>query len=254
MDTVVRTSQVGAHNASTREAIVPPVADHTAGTIARLRQMVDRGEHGALEWCHPRPHAAFSRRDAHRPGFAASVDIARAHGFEPFIRPVGGRLAMYHEGTVVLDLYSRSSDPRPGTNRRFEVMSGALARGLRRLGVDAHVGEVPGEYCPGRWSVNAAHRTKIIGTGQRLTREAALFTAVIVVGHAESLSTAMAEAYRALDYDFTPDTVGSIAQHVPDVTIDDVITVLGETLSEELPLDGVDVVGGRRLVDPWDPR
>ena len=34
-------------------------------------------------------------------------------------------------------------------------MADGIASALRGLGVDAHVGAVPGEYCPGDHSVNA---------------------------------------------------------------------------------------------------
>jgi lipoate-protein ligase A len=254
METLMTTSLAGAHNALARDAIAPAVADHTAGAIARMRQIARETGTALLEWQHPGPRAAFSRRDAHRPGFASAVAGAQAYGYEPFIRPVGGRLAMYHEGCLVLDIYGCSSDPRPGTTRRFEIISDALARGLRRLGVDARVGEVPGEYCPGRWSVNANGSRKIVGTGQRLTRDAFLFTAVVVVGYAAPLALAMEMAYRELGYDFEPTTVGSIAEDAPGVTVAEAQEVLGDALAQVLPLDGADVAGGRRLLDPWDPR
>ena len=254
MSTLLKTSPTEVHDALAGDAIGAEVADHTSATVARLQQVAGEPGWGSLEWHNLSPRAAFSRRDARREGFASAVSAARAHGFQPFIRPVGGRLAAYHEGALVMDIYSRSSDPRPGTTRRFEIVSAALARGLRRLGVDAHVGEVHGEYCPGRWSVQAQHRTKIIGTGQRLTRSALLFTAVIVVGHADPLAAVMTDAYEALGYPFNPSTVGSIAQHVPGVTLAEVVEVLGDSLSTVLPLEGPDVVGGRRLLDPWDPR
>jgi len=37
-----------------------------------------------------------------------------------------------------------------------------MAAAFRRLGVDARVGEVSGEYCPGAHSVNARGATKLI--------------------------------------------------------------------------------------------
>ena len=52
---------------------------------------------------------------------------------------------------------------------------------LCSLGVDARIGEVAGEYCPGKYSVNARGATKIMGVGQRLARHAAHVGGVIVV-------------------------------------------------------------------------
>lgn len=254
MNTSLLTPLAGAYNAHASEMAVSAVADRTADTIIRLRELAESSEWGALEWTSPGPSAAFSRRDVHLPGFAAAVSAVRARGFEPFIRPVGGRLAVYHGGALVLDLVGRSSDPRPGTTSRFQLASEAIARGLRRLGVDARVGELAGEYCPGRWSINGHGRSKLVGTGQRLTRSAYLFTAVIVVGDAAPLREAMTDAYRCLDLPLDPRTVGSIAEYVPGVRLDEVIDTVGAALAEMVPLDGPDLMSRRRLLDPWDPR
>lgn len=243
-----------AHNAGREGAAVPDVVDRAPGTTARLRGLAESGSPGALEWTCPGPSAAFSRRDAALPGFAGAVAAVRARGYEPFVRPVGGRLAVYGEGSLVLDVVTSSEDPRPGTTTRFRLVSEAIATGLRRLGVDARVGEVPGEYCPGEWSVNAQGRVKLVGTGQRLTRDALLVTAVIVVGHHEPLAEAMAAAYAHLGHTLDPRTVGSVSSFVSGVTLADVTEAVGDALAETMPLDSPDLVGGRLLLEPWDPR
>ena len=232
----------------------PVVADRTAATVARLREIAQGDAWGVLEWSNPTASAAFSRRDTSAPGFGDAVEAVQRHGFEPFIRPVGGRLAAYHHGALVLDLLVRCEDPRPGTTERFRAVSTALAQGLRTLGVDAHVGELAGEYCPGDWSVHAGGRHKLIGTGQRLVRDAFLFTAVIVVGDPRPLADAMAEAYDCMGLHLDPRTVGSVAQDVPGVTLADVEDVLGAALAQTLPLSGPDLVAGRLLTEAWDPR
>ena len=205
----------------------PVVADRTAATVARLREIAQGDAWGVLEWSNPA---------------------------EPFIRPVGGRLAAYHHGALVLDLLVRCDDPRPGTTERFRTVSAALARGLSRLGVDARVGELAGEYCPGDWSVHAGGRHKLVGTGQRLVRDAFLFTAVVVVGDPQPLADAMAEAYDCMGLPLDPRTVGSVAQDVPGVTLSDVEDVLGAALAEVVPASGPDLVGTRVLTEAWDPR
>ena len=55
---------------------------------------------------------------------------------------------------------------------------------FRRLGVDARVGEIPGEYCPGAYSVNARGVKKLMGVGQRLVPSAAHVGGVVVVNGA----------------------------------------------------------------------
>jgi hypothetical protein len=47
--------------------------------------------------------------------------------------------------------------------------------------VDARVDEVPGECCPGAESVNARGQVKLVGTAQRLVRDAWMFSAVVIL-------------------------------------------------------------------------
>ena len=44
----------------------------------------------------PAPAVAFGKLDTLRPGYAAAVDAARAHGYEPVLRLPGGHAAAYN--------------------------------------------------------------------------------------------------------------------------------------------------------------
>ena len=230
------------------------VEDRTPVAVSRLAAVVADGGCGRLEWHHPGPSAAFGRRDTLAPGFAAAVETVRAYGFEPFVRPVGGRLAAYHGGALVLDLLLPSDNPRAGTTARFSALANLLSQGLRRLGVDARTGPVPGEYCPGDWSVNSRGATKLVGTGQRLVRNAVLLTAVVVVSDAGPLREVMSSAYADLGLSIDRRTVGSVSDEVPGVTLSEVEEVLGEVVAESLPLDGPNLVNGRTFNTRWDPQ
>jgi lipoate-protein ligase A len=157
---------------------------------------------------------AFGRHDAAGPGFRAAVEAAREVGFEPVVRIAGGRAAVYHEGTLAL---SRATpDPRPAarTHARFERLAETCAAALRHLGVDARVGEVPGEYCPGAWSVNARGRTKLVGIGQRIVAGGAHLGVVIVVRHSALVREALIPVYDALGLEWDPATAGSVEDEV----------------------------------------
>ena len=95
-----------------------------------------------------------------------------------------------------------------------------LADSIRELGVDARVGGVPGEYCPGAWSVNARGATKLVGTGQRLIAGAAHRGAVIVVGNSAGVRDALIGVYEALGLDWDPATAGSIEDEVAGITLE----------------------------------
>lgn len=170
----------------------------------------------------PPATAAFSRRDRLNAGYPAAAEAVAAHGFAPHLRPVGGRLAVYDEGSLVLHLLSGHDQPRLHIQERFSLLGEALAEALVGLGVDARVGRVPGEYCEGEFSVNDSGRSKLVGTGQRITRGGFLFSAVIMVHGADRARAALEAAYPLMGLDLRPETVGCVADAVPGVTLDEV--------------------------------
>ena len=231
-----------------------PVEDRTPAAVERLRAVTAAPQWGRMIWSSPSASAAFSRRDSRLPGFTEAADAVRMHGFAPFIRPVGGRLAAYDEHWLVIDLFGRTADPRPGTTARFRLFTEAITMGLRELGVDARIGAVPGEYCPGEWSINAGGRTKLVGTGQRLTRDGFLVTAVIAVEDPAPARRAMAAGYGALRLPFDDRSVGSIVEERADIGRFDAVEAIGRALAHALPLGHADAGFDRRILEAWDPR
>jgi lipoate-protein ligase A len=138
------------------------------------------------------------------------------------IRGVGGRAAAYDEGCLVLDEIMRAHDSTSGIRERFADRAALQAQALRGLGVDARVGEVPGEYCPGEFSVNARGQTKLIGTAQRIVKGAWLLSTVIVVTPADRLRTVLEDVYAALGLGWDPRTTGAVADERSDVSVEDV--------------------------------
>jgi octanoyl-[GcvH]:protein N-octanoyltransferase len=174
---------------------------------------------------------AFSRQDRASAGFSEAVRAAREHGFAPVLRLAGGRAAVYHEGTLACSWAVRDRRPAVRTTARFAELAELLVRALRQLGVDARVGEVPGEYCPGAWSVNARGRTKLAGIGQRLIAGAAHRGAVIVTGGAERIREVLIPTYEALDRGWNPATAGSIENEIGDVHVERVADAIVSELN-----------------------
>jgi lipoate-protein ligase A len=138
------------------------------------------------------------------------------------VRLAGGRAAAFHEGTLALAWASPAERPVAGTRARFERLAGMVARALRGMGVDARVGEVPGEYCPGAWSVNARGAVKLAGIGQRLIAGGAHAGGVVVVSDSGLLRSALEPVYEALELDWDPATAASVEDEVAGATLDGV--------------------------------
>lgn len=204
-----------------REALGGDPALDVAAANAMVRR-VGKGESGAaVRVYRPRGRVvAFGRRDALRPGFAAAAGAARDAGFTPVLRAPGGLAVAYTERSLVVDHVSPDPGRLSGMDERFREYGELWAEVLRGLGVDARVGAVPGEYCPGAYSVNARGTVKLVGTAQRVIRGAWLFSAVAIFDDAEVLRPLLAEVYHHLERPFDTASVGAIRDEAAGLSLD----------------------------------
>ena len=223
--------------------------DFALAMLARARA----GEQGpVIRLYRPQPTLAFGQRDANLPGFAAARGAAARHGFEPLVRKAGGRAAAYHRGCLVVDHIEPQQDAMVRAKARFGYFGELLAGALREAGVDAGVGEIPGEYCPGEFTVHGnfpgggaaggavadggavqtgvpvgavqsrvpgVRQIKLIGTAQRVVSGAWLFSSVIVVEDSAPLRAVLTDCYAALGLDWDPTTAGGAADLVPGLDV-----------------------------------
>jgi lipoate-protein ligase A len=187
-----------------------------AGVSRALMLRVARGElPETLRIARPGTTVAFAKRDAVTDGYDEAVRAARAQGFDATLRLAGGRAAVFHDGTMEIGHAVPEHEPRTGIHDRFERTAARLARALRRLGVDARVGEVPGEYCPGRYSVNARGVVKLAGIGQRIVAGGSHTGVVLVVTGEQRITDVLRPVYEALEHLWEPQVTGSVASESP---------------------------------------
>ncbi|UYM07231.1 lipoate--protein ligase family protein [Solicola gregarius] len=181
-----------------------------------LLSQASRGERGeTLRVYRPSvPTVAFGRSDVRRAGMPEAVAACRAAGFVPVVRSPGGRAVAYTRAAVAIDHICPEQDPGRRMRRRFVEYGELLADAMRGLGVDARVGEVPGEYCPGAYTVNARGVVKLVGTAQRVVRDAWLFSAVVIVDGTAELAPLLHQVYDALELPFSTTSVGSVRDEV----------------------------------------
>lgn len=179
-----------------------------------------------LRIARPGPIVAFGKRDVVSSGYEEAVRAARDGGFEAIERLAGGRAAVFHHETIAFAHAVPARDPRAGVKARFDATAGLVAGALRRFSIDARVGEVPGEYCPGEHSVNAGGIRKLMGVGQRLVSGGVHVGGVIVVGGADHVRDVLVPVYAALGLHWRPETTGSVAEEAPGASWDDVVEAL----------------------------
>ena len=220
-----------------REGFPEPPEMDTAVSHATLRLVAAGRLPETLRIHRPGRVVAFGPRDRTAPGFGAAVKAAGRRGFGTVERLAGGRAAVFHEGTIAVSWAIPDPRAREGIRPRFEALAGIVAQALRELGVDARIGEVPGEYCPGEHSVNARGRTKLMGVGQRIVDGAAHVGGVIVVEGTEPIREVLRPVYFALDIEWDPATVGSVVEEVPGLGWDVVVKGLMDSFGRRHDLE-----------------
>jgi len=214
-----------------RERVEGGVALDTAVSREILEDVARGARPETLRLWRPDDALAFSVVDRTRPGFARAVREARAARFAPFVRLAGGHAAVYARETLAFAWALPAPDLRAGIAQRFDEAAGIVRTALCALGIDARVGEVAGEYCPGAHSVNARGRAKLMGVGQRVVRGAAHVGGVVVVAGSARLRAVLGPVYGALGLPFAPETVGSVEDERPGTRLEQVADALLAELS-----------------------
>lgn len=224
-----------------------------------LRRVAAGAAPESLRLYRPENVMLFSSLDARRPGFARAVGIATDAGFASAIRLAGGHAAAFLDESMAFAWAIRDEDARIRIRPRFEELAELIVAALQRLGLDARVGEVPGEYCPGEFSVNIAGRVKVMGVGQRVIRNGAHVGGVLTIAQSEQLRATLVPIYEALELDFRPETAGGIGDFDPSLGVEDVIDALQSVLVdrgvrfEPSSFDDATLAAAEELVGLHDP-
>jgi octanoyl-[GcvH]:protein N-octanoyltransferase len=200
----------------------------------------------------PAPTVAFGQRDVRLPGFERARQACLAQGFEPVVRRAGGRAAAYHRGSLVVDHIQRDDDAMQGFRDRFSRFGELFVQVFRAARVPAAVGEVPGEYCAGEYSVHTPlplgpdgidrGPVKLVGTAQRVVKGAWLFSSSIVVEDPEPIRAVLVDVYDALGLDWDPSTAGAATDAVPGITVQAYADGLRAAYGAVVERDWADVV------------
>jgi len=168
----------------------------------------------------PEPTVAFSGFEQRLAGFDDAVGEALAFGFEPVVRPAGGRMVALDEEWVVVDIITPERYLSVAHRDVYEQYGDTFVSLLRELGVDASMGAVAGEYCPGSYSVNARGAVKLVGTAQRVRRGARLFSACIPFSISYNVATLFERINSTLQLDWNPVTLAGIKDESPRLRIE----------------------------------
>lgn len=235
-----------------------PVLD-TAVSHAMLRRVAGAAVPESLRLYRPDAVLLFSGLDTRRPGFERAVEIAYEHGFGSAIRLAGGHAAAFLRESVAFAWAIPDADARAHIHPRFERLATIVVRALRDLGLDARLGEIANEYCPGEYSVNLEGRVKVMGVGQRVIRGGAHVGGVLTVGQTNALRGVLEPVYAALELEFDPSTAGGVADFDSRLTVESVLEAMRASFEregarlEETAFDGATLEAAEKLLSMHAP-
>lgn len=203
-----------------------PAADATISADL-LEYTRETGEPTLRVW---RPHriVAFGRRDVNRDGYERARQHAIEQDFTPVERSVGGHAVAYTGSTLAFVRTEPVANSRTGIQDRYESVTASLQEAFDALGVETTTGEPDGAFCPGSHSLTA--QGKIAGLAQRVRRDAAIVSGIVVVRDHEAISKVLEPVYEALAIEFDPDATGSLdragGESDPERVRDSLVTAL----------------------------
>lgn len=174
-----------------------------------LEHTRETGERVVRVWT-PHRLVAFGRKDSRLNGFERAKVRARDFGYTPVVRRVGGHAVAYtgDSDTVTFATTFDVDDMAKGLDKRYEKVEETVKSALENLGFEVTSGEPPQTFCPGDYSLSTPEG-KIVGIAQRITREAALVSGVVIVEN-DDVAEVLNSVYDALGIKFDPDTVGRL--------------------------------------------
>lgn len=185
----------------------------------------------------PAPTVAFSGIEKHKPRFREAVAESVVFGFEPVIRPSGGRMVAIDQQWFVLDVITPEQSKAREHINVYNRFGASIVELLRDLGVEANFGPVAGEYCPGEHSVNARDSVKLVGTAQRVRRGARLFSACIPFEISADVAALFGRVNALLDLDWRPETLGWVSAENPKISADDLEAALLQRFAADADAD-----------------
>jgi octanoyl-[GcvH]:protein N-octanoyltransferase len=191
-----------------------PISGSAAEDHALSRDLLERVARreidGALRIWTPVRALALSRLDELRPGAAAASAAAERAGVEVVRRVSGGHAVVLGRGSFCAGI-AEPATTFEGTQQRYQRLSDAIVGALAELGIEAGLGELAGEWCPGTWSIRSGG-VKLAGLAQRAIKGGAWAEAVIDLSPDPSARALLAEVYDALELPLDAATLGSVEE------------------------------------------
>lgn len=187
----------------------PAEIDCASGSIpATLRAYTEVTGTPVLAVWVPDPAISVGPRDRNTPGYQQLREVARSRSYAVIEREMGGRPVVLNQSTLGFVMTAPSSSTHLRT--RYQTVQQGIIEALHAVDVSAIPGEPPHSFCPGNHGVQA--NGKLAGFAQRVSASVTAVGGIVILEAHEEIAQLLAEIYEALDLQFDPESVGSVAR------------------------------------------
>ncbi len=180
-----------------------------------LLEWAARGGQESVRLWRPQQRAlSLGRLDTRDPRAEEVAALARAAGATPVRRLAGGRAATLDSGCLCLG-WAQPDPVLEQSAARYRVVAELIIEALQALAVEAELGEVAGEWCPGAWSVRGPSG-KLAGLAQRVVRGGAWCEALIVIERPPELRALSQRVHATLGIAWREGAQGQLSALLPD--------------------------------------
>lgn len=180
---------------------------------ALLERAAQAGEGSLMLWRPVLPTLSLGRLDIRDARSIALAALAREAGATVVRRLAGGRAATLDGGCLCLG-WAQPQARLESSSARYQLAADVITGALRDLGVEGSLGEAPGEWCPGAWSVQGPGG-KLAGLAQRQIGGGAWCEALIVIERPPALQLLSRRVHELLGIPWREDAQGQLARVVP---------------------------------------
>lgn len=104
------------------------------------------------------------------PAFPTRPRSLESTAGRPILRLAGGHAAAYDDECVIVEVVRPAERAIGDLDSRFQEVASLLRSATASAGVSLELGQLPGEYCPGRFSLHLIGGPKVGGIAQRVIK------------------------------------------------------------------------------------
>ena len=175
---------------------------------------------------------AFGPSDARNAGYSSAVSFVKKKKFSAVNRLTGGHAVTFHSGTLIFGWMFHDLQARSRMHYYFDYVSNFFRSVINDFELNCFIGEIEGEYCSGKYSLNLDHKIKIAGIAQRIVNNAVYIGGFIAVDNSNLIKEMLIPIYKELGIKWNPQTTGALNDYNNSINFTSLMSKISEKIHE----------------------